>query len=91
MPILNLDYSYVPTDYCVAGLKRYFEDHIKPGSFLTALLENDFEKVMRTADPINAGRLPDWARWLHNEPGMLSYGSKEKVAAWLAMQLPLER
>lgn len=91
MPILNLDYSYVPIDSCVDGLKRYFENHIKPGGFLAALLENDFASIVSQADPVNRTRLVDWAHWLRNEPSMQSHGSKEKVAAWLAMQLPLER
>ena len=86
MPLLNLDYSYVPADYCVEGLRDYFEKHVKPGDFLTGLLENDFAKVMRHADPVNAGRLKDWAQWMHNEPGMYSHGSPEKVSDWVALR-----
>jgi len=86
MPELKLDYSYIPTDYCVEGMKNYFEHHIKPGDFLTALLENDFLKALRYADPVNMSRLGDWAQWLTNEPGMMTYGSKEAVARWIAMR-----
>ena len=86
MPILNLDYSYVPTDYCVEGLRNYFEKHVKPGSFLTALLENDFQKMVQHADPINSTRLLDWAKWIHNEAPMNTTGSKAIVDAWLVMR-----
>jgi hypothetical protein len=84
MPELHLNYSYVPTDYCVEGLQRYFENHIKPGDFLTGLLENDFMKIMTHCDAINRNRLTDWAQWLHNEPSMKSWGSKEAVREWLS-------
>lgn len=84
MPVTSgIDYSYVPVEGATAGLRNYFEKHLKPGDFLTGLLENDFLKVYRHADPVNRGRLADWAQWLQNEAPMHTYGSKQKVSDWI--------
>ena len=70
--------------YMVGGVLRYFNEHIKPGDFLTALLENDFMGACGRADDDNLAALAAWAAFLYNEAPVGSYGSPENVKAWLA-------
>lgn len=46
------------------SLRRYFLHGIRPGSFLTAVVENDLFGAVRHADPENLAILPTYVRWL---------------------------
>ena len=72
--------------YMVGGVLRYFNDHIEPGDFLVALLENNFMEACGMADENNLPALAAWAGLLYNLAPRGSYGSPEKVKAWLAMR-----
>jgi len=76
------DYSKVPA-HMRGGLERYVEHHIKPGSFLMAVLENDFGCALEYADPVNREYLVEWAETLYNELPGDCWGSPEKVQSWL--------
>ena len=66
------------------GMQRYLEQGLAPGSFLTAVLENNlFDAVMR-ADSTNLSFLPDIVKWLHWEVPMECNGSRVLVDAWKA-------
>ena len=86
-----LDYSLIPNQSMVAGIKRYVEHGVFPGGFLTALLSNDLTEAMSTADRTNRKFLvwttdeygnefpPAWVKWLiWDVPGELC-GSSSKV------------
>ena len=61
------------------SLSRYVEQGIKPGSFLTAVLENDLMEAMGRADAINRYNLYDICTYIYNElPGRM-WGNPEKV------------
>jgi len=82
-------YEYGIPEYMHGSLIRYFEEHIPPGHFLTAVLENDFMGVFMHADERNILALKGYSMWMYNEaPGRYSgsWGSKEAVAKWLAME-----
>jgi len=53
-----------------------------PGSFLSAVLENNFMAAVGSADSINAQRLKEYAQFIYNEVPSACHGSKEKVTAW---------
>lgn len=76
------DYSLV-SEHCRGGLERYFEHHIPPGSFLTAVLSNDLMDAARRADSANQYRLFDYCRFLETYAPRSSYGSPEAVQKWL--------
>ena len=74
---------------CHGGIERYMLDRLRPGSFVQAVLENDFMNAFAQADHNNLHLLKSFASFLYNEmPDRTAadapWGSKEKVEAWLA-------
>lgn len=59
---------------------------ISGGSFLTALLRNDFMGAMGNADEVNAASMRGWATFLYNYVPSGCYGSPEKVKAWAGVE-----
>jgi hypothetical protein len=87
---MNLAYQagngqFIP-EYMMPGLLRYIEHGILPGSFLQAVLRNDFREVVSRADDLNLQNLRAYRVHLYNEAPGACYGSPEKVAAWVAMK-----
>ena len=64
------------------GMVAYIEDGVVPGSFLSAVLENNLCKSFLTADYANKPRLLDIVTYLYNYVPSLCWGSKEKVDLW---------
>ena len=77
-----IDYDDFPQDFS-EGLKRYIEHGIRPGSFLSAVLEGDlYEAVARGSDD----SLRSIAELVKNITWHLPadcFGSKERVSEWL--------
>jgi hypothetical protein len=69
--------------YMIPGLARYFDNHIAPGSFLMAVLQNDLMKALNCADSTNIDCLKAYGRFLYNHAPLGSYGSRENVDMWL--------
>lgn len=71
------------------GLRRYFEDRIKPGSFLTAILENDYVEATNRADlgTISLLNLQSINCFLFLHAPSKSHGNPTKVSAWLAGEI----
>jgi hypothetical protein len=65
------------------GLARYLDDHIKPGSFLSAVLCNDLSKSFGCADEENTASMQVLVAFLYNEAPSAAWGSPEKFQAWL--------
>ena len=85
--INNFSYrgSHIP-EHMIDAVLMYFNEHVEPGGFLYALLANDFMEACARADEKNLAALPVWAVLLYNEAPIGSYGSPEKVKAWLALR-----
>jgi hypothetical protein len=79
------DYSHLPNK---AQLDAYINDHLPVGSFLTAVLENNLSKAVGRADSRNLPLLADYVRYLYNEAPNACWGSRERVAQWLAQNTP---
>jgi len=77
-----LNYDILP-EHMRGAMRRYIENRIAPGDFLTAVLNNDLMKSFALADHINRNRLHDFCYFLYNEAPAICYGSHEKVKAWL--------
>jgi hypothetical protein len=89
--VTGLNYTSVPA-HLVEGLRRYFEHGIAPGSFLRAVLENDLAEAVRRGDPESLGRIRAIVSFLDMEAPAPSWGSPEKVRAWIDGSRPeLER
>jgi len=66
------------------AVKLYYLHGIPPGSFLTAVLSNDLMGAFARADDVNAAAMQSWCRFLYNHTPSGSFGSPERVSAWLA-------
>jgi len=76
-------YNYVGLPESLrAGMKRYVENGVKVGGFLTACLENDLMGAINRADTNNLPRLQEIVYWMYDEIPGGCWGSKEKVSAW---------
>lgn len=52
------------------------------GSFLRAVLGNDFMGALAHADEENTKALQGWGLFLYNHAPAASYGSDERMSAW---------
>ena len=78
-----MNYERVPVSEMAEGMRYYMEYGFPPGSFLQALLENDLMEACRRADGDNQKKFYEWARWLHTEAPVGSYGSRKNVEVWM--------
>lgn len=84
--MLNYEKDGLIPEHMRGGMKRYFEDRILPGSFLTAVLSNNLKMAVLKADDINIHRLPDYVRWLYWEAPATAWGSPERVRIWISKE-----
>lgn len=77
---------YIP-EHMMGSLERWIKFGIKPGDFLTAVLENDLKNAVGYADDENLKNLPAYIGYLYNEAPGDCWGSKEKVAAYAERKL----
>jgi hypothetical protein len=74
-----------------AGLARYLKQHIRPGHFLCAILENDLRMAfLRASDAENEAAIPRILRFLINEASSNVHGSRAVVDAWVDARPPRE-
>lgn len=66
-----------------AGVARYILNGIGGGSFLNAVLENNFIQAFNRADDTNMKYMKQWAQFLYSEAPIKCWGSPEEVAAWI--------
>lgn len=70
-------------EHTQAGLDRYINHRIRPGSFLVAVLSNDLFEAVSRADLENQAALADIVKYIYNKLPSGSHGSIERVDAWL--------
>ena len=73
--------EYIP-GYMHDGIVHYIVLGDKPGDFLTAVFENNFNMVVRRADDANIKCLGIYVSLLSAIP-VEAWGSKEKVEKWM--------
>ena len=69
--------------HTLGGIKRYVENRIPPGGFLTAVLENNLRKSFGQADKENREALFEIVCHCYKELPYNCWGSPEKVKNWL--------
>ena len=72
---------YIPTRM-MPGIERYITSGIKPGDFLTAVIDNDLREACGRADDENLRNLPAYVYYFYNEAPALCWGSPERRKAW---------
>lgn len=70
-------------EHCVSGLAAYIFRGKRPGHFLCAVLANDLKESYARADETNLPRLRDYVSFLYNYAPGDSWGSQERIAAWV--------
>ncbi len=76
-----VDYSELPESLRWA-MKSYLEYGFEPGSFLTAVIENNLSESFACADEDNRLLLFDIVKWFYNKAPMQCWKSKENRIAW---------
>lgn len=76
--------GYEIRDDMLDALNKYIEHGHPVGDFLTAVLCNDLMEACGRADDENMANLPAYCAFMYNEMPPASFGSRGKVAAWLA-------
>lgn len=75
------DWSLIP-EHMIGGLRRYIEEGVPPGSFLTAVLTNDLRGAYERADEINSAAIGDYVRFLYSYGPSECWGSRARFDAW---------
>lgn len=83
MKTLNYDGYPMFDDVLKGTIDRYVIHGIKPGSFMTAVIENDLMSAFMRADSYNRTILYDICHFLYNRVPFEAWGSPEKVVRWL--------
>ena len=71
-------------DYMADALALWINEGIPPGSFLTAVLENNLSEAVGCADENNMRAIPAYVGYLYNEAPRGCWGSVENVGRWAA-------
>lgn len=75
--------SWYISEPMMDDIERYIDGRIKPGKFLTAVIQNNLSDAVGWADSINMNNLPAFASYFYNEAPSTCWGSQEKMDAWL--------
>lgn len=78
-----MNYRTVPVAYCAAGVERYIEEGIRPGSFLYAVFCYDLAEMTKLADTENYAHLSEWVAWVKTQAPEGCWGSESHVSAWI--------
>ena len=70
-------------EHMQGAVKRYVEEGIHPGDFLTSVIEHELFVACAVADNVNRHHLFEYACWFHNHAPGLCHGGKERMEAWI--------
>ena len=79
--MLDINYGCLPR-HLQGGVKRYIEEGMRPGGFLTAVITNNLRLAIGHADPTSLAALTDIVRFFHNESPSDCWGTPEKMKLW---------
>ncbi len=81
---LPINYAGLPQRFR-DGMRRYLENGIRPGAFISGVLANEFSPtVLNADDDLTLYDLRTMVRWLHcNAPGV-AFGSTDALKSWIA-------
>lgn len=77
------DVYYPIREDLYGALERYLNHGIMPGSFLTAVLENNLMEAFGRADISNSSNMKNIVGYIYNHLPSNSWGSAEKVKSYL--------
>ena len=68
----------------ITSIRRHVEDGVKPGSFLSAVLDNDLREAIGQADDENLIHIWHVVAYCYHEIPGTCWGSKSQAQAWRA-------
>ena len=71
--VSSLYESGIP-EYMHGAIVRFYENGIRPGSFLEAVIDNDLREACARADDTNRRRLFDYVAWFYSYAPAGSWG-----------------
>jgi len=69
--------------YMHDGIVRYFENGIRPGSFLCAIINNDLRAAVAFADSTNKHIIHRYVQWLYSVAPSSSWGYDGAVSNFI--------
>ena len=82
---MTINYGLLPA-HIRYSMKRYIEDGVRPGDFLTAVICDKLVDSFVKADDVNIACMFEIAGFMYNEAPSVCRGSKEKLEAWMKQQ-----
>ncbi len=73
---------YIP-EGIMEEIRLYVEDGVKPGSFLSAIIQNDLSDACGRADDKNLHNLPAFVAYFWGETPACCWGSSEHMERWM--------
>lgn len=67
---------------------RYVDWHVRPGSFLQAMIAHDTEDAASRADPDSKRGMDAVAKWLQQNAPAECQGSRDAIEKWVKQGLP---
>ena len=64
------------------SIKRYIQHGCPPGSFLTAIIENNLKSSVMYADDDNINNLPAYVEYFYNRAPILCWGYEGVINEW---------
>jgi len=68
------------------GIRRYIDQGIYPGDFLTKIFENDLVGALEEADEENLRNIQAYASYLYSKTPINCWGSEQIVKRWIALK-----
>ena len=75
-------FEYGIPEHMHGGIIRYYENGIPPGSFLSAVINNDLKEACGRADSTNKHCLFNYIMWFYNEAPIGSWGHPSATSEW---------
>lgn len=82
---LEINYDGLP-EGLRGGARRWIENGIQPGDFLSAVISNDLREACGRADAENQVLLLSIVSWWYNEAPFGSWGNLAKAQNWAALK-----
>jgi hypothetical protein len=82
----DIDYSLIEQEglpNMVGSVRRYIEDGLEPGGFLSAVINNDLKNAFLYADAHNYDKIGFWANWFYTQVPSKCWGSERAMISWI--------
>jgi len=70
----------------IAAIRRYVDEGLEPGDFLTAVICNDLAEACARADDENLRNLPAFVAYFYNMTPSACWKSRDAMDRWIDMK-----